>query len=75
MKKYICMTKEGTEQTPTGNDIDNLQVLDWVSAHSKKHALEVLVEANPWIAAEGYCDIIVMELAENNIDIFNINDK
>lgn len=51
-KKFIVYTLEGHTVSPTGDDIDNAQILGWSSGWDAEHAIEALFDDNPGLESE-----------------------
>jgi len=55
MKKYIIITNEGETLTPSGKEINNLQVIGIIDDVSNEdEALKKLLKENPWIWDSGF---------------------
>ena len=66
MNNYMFYTFEGFTQSPTGMEVENLQILGFESANTKDVALNNLIKNNKWIAEAGFCleRILYKQLAE-----------
>lgn len=52
--EYIFFTGEGSTLSPTGEEIENMQILGLAKGYSETSALRRLLEDNPWIENAGY---------------------
>ena len=58
--EYIFFTGEGLTQSPTGCQIENMQVLGFAKGNSEISALKKLLEDNPWIEKMGYSSLKII---------------
>lgn len=54
MNKYLFYTDEGVTLTPSGKDIENLQILGIETGENSKMALKSLFKENDWIIDSGF---------------------
>jgi len=74
MRKFIFLTPEGSTQTPTGDDIENLQVLGIAEGVDEKVAFRKLAKENDFLFNAGYDDILGMELKSEKHYNFSFNE-
>lgn len=67
---YIFYTDEGYCESPTGNQIENLQVLGFSDGEGTERAYESLLSENQWIKDEQYNEYAVTGRAIISDDIF-----
>ena len=54
MKSYVFYTAEGLTESPTGEIVDNLQILGFENGNTQKEALHNLMKNNEWIERCGF---------------------
>ena len=54
MAEYIFYTSEGFTQAPSGNEVENCQVLGIALGENEKEAEHNLLKENPWIKETGF---------------------
>jgi hypothetical protein len=74
MRKFIFLTPEGSTQTPTGDDIENLQVLGTAEGVDEEGAFKSLVKENNFLFNAGYEDVLGMELKSERRYNFSFNE-
>ncbi len=69
MKEYIFYTFEGFTQSPTGKDVENMQVLGFECGDSQESAKAILLSNNKWIEECGYDEtkILSRQLSPNDL--------
>ncbi len=75
MKNFIFVTQEGETRTPTGENIENLQVLGFGKGADVKDALKDFVENNKYLDNTGFSDVIGIELASDEQFYFSLKNK
>ena len=54
MKQYVFYTFEGITQSPTGNELENIQLLGFSSGKTEKDAKAKLLSESKWIIESGF---------------------
>jgi hypothetical protein len=54
MKSYVFYTSEGFTKSPSGEPVENLQILGFEQGTTKKEALQNLLKNNEWIEKSGF---------------------
>lgn len=65
MKSYVFYTAEGYTESPTGERVENLQILGFENGNTEKEALYNLMKNNEWIEMCGFdaTQILARQLA------------
>ena len=71
MHEYIFYTLEGFTESPTGEEVENCQVLGHAIGADAKEAKANLLENNPWIKEKGFdvYEIIAREVVGPRIHV------
>ena len=61
---FVFYTSEGRCESPNGSEVENFQILGFVSGENREVALAKLLAENPWIIGSGYeiAEILSKEL-------------
>lgn len=62
-KHFIFLTSDGSTESPRGDKMENLQVLDELEARDQLDALKMFYKRNSWMNEMGYWNLIIKELA------------
>lgn len=54
MKEFLFYTMEGFAQSPTGEDVENMQILGFANGDNQESAKVNLLSNNKWIIEYGY---------------------
>lgn len=54
MKKFIFYTFEGYTESPTGQMVENLQILGFENGKNEDEAFKLLIANNQWIIDSGF---------------------
>jgi hypothetical protein len=54
MAKFILYTDEGYTISPSGQELESLQILGFEEAKNIKDGIQLLLENNPWIDKSGF---------------------
>ena len=74
MRYFIFLTSDGETKTSKGNDIENLQVLDWSAGKNKIDAFNNFIRENDYFFENGFDNVIVMELKNDKQKYLSIED-
>lgn len=66
MKSYIFVTGEGNTETPSGEEIDNIQVLGFEIGKNEDEAYKNFLEEYKYLLETSFDDVICIELKELN---------
>ena len=69
MKEYVFYTFEGYTESPTGEMVENIQLLGFENGKNEKHARENLIKDCQWIEESGFdkCRIEAKQLLGNEL--------
>ena len=67
MKEFIFYTFEGYTESPTGKQVENIQILGFDEGKNAKQARTNLLKERPWIVENGFDEreIICKQLLDN----------
>ena len=54
MKEYVFYTFEGYTESPTGKEVENIQLLGFESGKNKEEAKRNLIKKRGWIVENGF---------------------
>ena len=54
MREFVFYTEEGYTESPTGETVENLQILRFVKGLDEKDARKKLLQDNSWIIERGF---------------------
>lgn len=64
MRRFVFLTEEGFTQTPSGEDVENLQVLGIADGKDEKDALTNLLKDNKYLFDADYESVVAFELRD-----------
>lgn len=73
MRKFIFLTEEGFTQTPSSEDIENLQVLGIADGKDEKDALTNLLKDNEHLLNLDYEEVVALEILDGKL--YNLSIK
>lgn len=56
MNRYVFYTEEGYTVSPSGEDVENFQILGFEDGNSLKEAFKTLLDYNTWILESGFSE-------------------
>ncbi len=75
MRKFIFITSEGETKTPTGIDVENLQVLGFGKGIDAKSAFLNFIDENKYLDAMDFNEVIGIELMNEKQFNFSLKQQ
>lgn len=73
MKTYIFYTADGFTENGYGEEIENCQVLDWVTGDDVNKAFQIFKKKNKYLLSEGFHDVMCQEVKRGEVYYFSID--
>ena len=74
MKNFIFISPEGETKTPTGEDIENLQVLGFGRGVDAAEACRAFLRENSFVSETGFEEVICLELSSEEESHLSLSD-